>query len=209
LKSFTQDTTAPKLDSFDLDLTTRTITLKYDEAVNGSTCITSYFTLLEDPNDALSEEYSLLSSQVIFDPTYNNVGTTVKILLSQNDLDAILLKAPSLCYSKDNTYLAFSPNSIRDISKNFPSPNGISAKLFRFGVKVSNYVNDKNPPAIIQYNLTLTDKYIDFSLNKVVKCSKTDASKIRFQYASFAGTSDLVYQLDKYEFNTIFYIIIF
>ena len=81
--------------------------------------------------------------------------------------------SPTLCTSNANSYLAYALNAFRDMSRKV---NGIQVQLFRYGVQVASFTPDVIPPAIVSYDVSLSDRTIDFYFDNVVRCSSAIVS---------------------------------
>lgn len=182
--SVSLDTVAPTVSSYTLDMNLRKLHLYFSEAVNVSTNIASYYTLLENPKNSLSKQVVLSTSTT--EIVGNGISSNLTIILSTSDVDKMMAYAPHLALSRSNSYLAFLVGSVKDIAW---SPNKIAAQVFRYGIQASTYIADTTAPYLLSFNLSMQDSYIDFYFDEVINCTKTDVTNIVLQYAEFIGTS--------------------
>ena len=95
--AFLEDTTSPRLISFDLDLSNRTLTLVFDEPVSVQSLRADGLTLLSGPSQSHEDYVHTFQSL----STVSKDGTTVVCIMSSDDVSAILVR----------TVLAVSPVS--------------------------------------------------------------------------------------------------
>lgn len=186
---YVADTTPPVLESFDLDMSLRTLTLYFDTAVNRSTNIVTRYQFIADPNDIHSPQYTLTDSSYTYFPSdsvVDTTGTTMVIVLSSFDVEQIMLQAPNLVTKESNTFLATTAGGV--VSDLAPAKNLMEHLLFRFALPVSNFVPDTVQPNLIQFNLTIANALLDIEFDEVMNCAKTRVDLLVFQYVAFVGT---------------------
>ena len=180
--SVSQDGTLPVLQSWTMNMDTMTITVTFDEAVDASSNLASYYLLLEDPGDSSSAQRYLTSST-----TASTEGNTITINIDPIDMNAVKLQSPSLCTTSSNCRLSVMANSITDISHN---SNRFGGVLFIYGTQPSTYVADTTPPQLQQWNFSAETGELWLNFDEIVNCQSADLSAFIMQYTSFLGTSN-------------------
>lgn len=185
------DTTAPQLLNFILDLNERVLLLNFTEAIDVTQIAVNYITLAAGTATG-SENYTLTSSSAVKNTLPNRI---VKISLSSQDVNAMMLKAPRLVISEQTTYLSVLANAFFDLAS---PPNGNLDIYFRYGVMPSLYVADRTLPTIVSYNISLMNGILDILFSEVVSCRSIVVSRLFFQDKGFIGTlSDDVVRLSS------------
>ncbi len=179
--SVSQDGTLPVLQSWTMDMDAFAITVTFDEAVDATSNLASYYLLLEDSTDSASAQRYLTSSS-----TASTVGNTITINVDPIDMNAIKVQSPNLCTTSSNCRLSVKANAITDISHN---SNRFSGVLFIYGTQPSTYVADTTPPQLQQWNFSAETGELWLNFDEVVDCESADLSALIMQYATFLGTS--------------------
>lgn len=144
--SLTDDTFAPQLLFYSLNMTSREVLLIFSEDIEPSsvnvTGITIQGTTGVTNNTSLF--YRLTSAQSI--PVVMN--STVRIVLSDLDYNALQSRL-GIATSQSNTYLSMDPGTVTDRS---PQRNMVQAVTSQ---PVSNYYQDILPPSLLDFSLDL------------------------------------------------------
>jgi hypothetical protein len=186
--TLTQDTTKPVLTSWTIDLDAMVLTATYDEAVDASASLASYYLLLEDKGDTTSAQLYLKTST-----TQSSAGgPTVTIDINNIDMNAIKIKSPDLCMTQSKCLLSVKANAITDISHN---SNGYGGQLFAYATTSTVYQADVTAPTIQMFNYSASTGELWLEMDEIVVCSTVDLSQLVFQYAAFLGTSSQYVQV--------------
>ena len=157
---FRMDSTPPTLNAFDIDVDQGTLTLSFDETVNGNTLNISVVTLQNGPDtNSTSEEYSLTDS------TWTMVDSTVIVVnLSFYDLNAIK-KLRDLASDEEgnNTFISLPLGAIADMNHNPLVP--VDAD---FALNVQNITLDMTPPQLVTFSLNLNDEQLLLTFTETV-----------------------------------------
>lgn len=172
----------------------RNVTLllrEYRKAVNSTTNKVNYYTIAQSPQNPFGPLYTLRTS---YTSQTESIGGKVVIYLSQVDVDAMMYQAPNLALGYSNTFLSMKIGAIADQA----TPRNFNLDIFfRYGMQVTRYIRDVNPPAVAAFDFSLQTGFVDFYFNKVINCSSIYRPSFVFQYAIFTGTSNLNYPLDS------------
>ena len=164
--TYTPDITGPVLQSFDLDLNTGVLTLRFDETVNVTSMM---FDLLTVQASLLSPipSHMLLGGLVL-----GTNSPDVSILLDVGDLNQIKLNA-QLATNVNNTYLSLQMGAVVDMSLN--ENEAVFSQL-----KVSKFTADTTSPQLIRFNLDLTAQTMLLSFSEPVNASSFNPAGITF-----------------------------
>ena len=170
---FTLDTTNPVLNSFDLNLTSETMTFNFEETVNASTFNISDI-LLHTFDDSvryrLSLDSTLVSGQI------DSTELTVK--LSLYDLNEIK-RLSGLAYSPNTTHLSLTSYAVRDMADN--------ALTAVDGRKVTNFFSDMIMPELQDFNTDLNSGVLTLFFSETVNASSFRVRELTLQNARNAS----------------------
>ena len=166
-----EDLTGPKLDSFDLDMNTGILTLRFPEPVDPLTFDGQYITVQD--NEAAIELYMLTGGN----PNETNNSAIVTVLLSDDDLNA--LKANIfLATSANNTYLAIGSAALKDTFGNELTPI-----IDGQAIQVTLYTNDTSPPTVDTFDLRNAvngiDVYLVVVFSETINASTVDPTSFK------------------------------
>ena len=182
---FRMDDTPPTLDAFDIDLDQGTLTLSFDETVNGNSLNITVITLQNGPNtNSTSEEYSL------GDSTWTMIDSTVIVVnLSFNDLNAIKkLRDLASDDEGNNTFISLPLGAIADMNHNPLVP--VDAD---FALNVQNITLDMTPPQLVTFDLNLNDEQLLLTFTETVDRFTLDVEE--FTLVADPFTLDPAYNL--------------
>jgi hypothetical protein len=182
ITTLTVDNAGPVLVNYDLDVSLLKLTLYFDEPVNIETNIPGSYTIAENPDDPFSSSWRLSYTNTSIEESFAN---RVVMIMGKLDFDGMMSFAPSLMYSKSNTYLSFVAGAIKDIS---PKANKVEDLFFRYGQNVRTFLSDTNIPQLLYFDFSIQTGVIDFYFYEIMDCFATDVSKITLQYQQFVGT---------------------
>lgn len=176
VRTFIDDTTGPNLESFILNMTSRELTLTFDEPIDALSFDVTGITILSQPgatNASLS--YNLQSGSLL---TPN--GITVTTLLSDTDV-VELQSRPNLATSQMNTFLALSASTATDLSY---QQNPVQTIAINNAVQVDAYISDFAPPQLESFDLDLDANQLTLYFNEPVFLDSLDFSRLTIQSTS-------------------------
>ena len=166
------DTVAPRLTSYDLDVNGATGSLKltFDEPVLASSINVSHLTLIDAKPTPASQVQLLSSSQT-------TVSNVVSVNISSGDLDRIKL-ARTLAISTTTVFLTVGANFVTDVA-------GIKAASIASGVATAptSFVNDTTRPTLVSYDLDMRSGTLNLTFSEPILASslKVAGSTITLQ----------------------------
>ena len=159
--AFTNDTTSPKLQAFDLDFDSDILTLEFVETVNTSSINFTGITLQADSNS--NNTYTLTGGTLL---SYLD-STIVQFELLR--VDSNQLKIQEIALTNRTTWLTLQRYAIYDQNSQplLPLVNGINAS------RVRNYTQDDTRPLIQTFDLNLTDNTLTMHFSETVNVRDT------------------------------------
>ena len=164
VSTYKRDETAPLLRTFDLNLTSETLTLHFDETVNVSSIVYSGL-MLFSLNTSTSVNYTLRGGTIEGENTPD-----VIILLNFADLNELKLQ-PLLATSESNTYLYMEEGTILDLAKEPNQVNDIT-------LSVTDYVSDQTNPNLIAFSADVNLGTLTLNFDEPVNASTLDPTGI-------------------------------
>lgn len=161
--NFTEDQTSPKLISFNLDLDTAELILKFDETVNTSS-LNVHGVMLLAFNSSLLGDYHVLSTP---SATFDSFSTTVTIVLSRDDANEIK-RLPELAVDAASTFISIQNFTIEDMNRN----PVIMISQFN-ALTVDIYTVDKSRPILIDFHLNLDTNQLILTFDETVNSNST------------------------------------
>ena len=153
------DRTGPLVDSFDFDLDSGVLTLRYLEPVNPNTFDGSFITI---------QDASLATTSYVLTggtPLTTTLSENISITLLDADLNAIKANT-GLATSENNTYLVLAPGVLMDM---FGNP--VAAVVDGSALSVTVFTPDTTPPNVTAFDLRNAPNGVDLIL--VVVFSET------------------------------------
>ena len=176
LQTFTDDTTGPSLQSYILNMTSRELSLTFDEPVDASSFDITGITILSRPGVTdMSLSYNLQSGDLL---TPN--GITMTTLLSNTDI-VELQSRPSLATSQMNTYLVLTTSTAVDLSY---QQNSVQAITINNAMRADTYISDFAPPQLENFDLDLDANQLTLYFNEPVFLNSLDFSRLTLQSTS-------------------------
>eukprot|EP00035_Acanthoeca_spectabilis_P010255 m.181613 g.181613 ORF g.181613 m.181613 type:complete len:4114 (+) comp14966_c0_seq9:327-12668(+) len=174
--NFIPDTTAPRLEAFDVDMNTGTLTLSYSETVKGALFVVTEVTVHAGVGLA---NYRLRASSTVGP----SIGPVLTISLSTLDLNAI--KAiPTLLRQASTSFLSSTTLAVVDMVDIPAVTIAVTSPL-----SVSNYVADTTSPRITQFSLNLNSSQMDIIVDEPVLESSVDVTAIALRESASGGSS--------------------
>ena len=162
---FTPDVTPPELESFDLNMHTRVLTLRFSETVNASSLLVAGISLVSDPS--ILESYQLQTSS----PVLMN-GPVVDILISSDDFNSIKTME-RLATGPNDTFLILQSFALVDMSGN-PVVNITESMPLR----VTEYTTDRAPPVLVSFDLDMDGVVLTLTFSETVNVSSIEYTEI-------------------------------
>ena len=164
VSTYIVDETAPLLQTFDLNLTSETLTLHFDETVNVSSIVYSGLTLLSS-NSSDSVNYTLRDGSIEGENTPD-----VVIRLNFTDLNVLKLE-PLLTTGYSNTYLYIREGTISDLARDSNQVDGMM-------LQVSEYTGDQTNPNLIAFSADVNLGTLTLNFDEPVNASSLDPTGI-------------------------------
>ena len=183
VRTFIDDTTGPSLQSFILNMTSRELSLTFDEPVDASSFDVTGISILSRPGATdVPLSYNLQSGDLL---TPN--GITMTTLLSNADV-VELQSRPNLATSQMNTYVVLSSSTGVDLSY---QQNPVQAITINNALQADAYISDFAPPQLETFDLDLDANQLTLYFNEPVFLDSLDFSRLTLQStinSSFTGT---------------------
>ena len=173
---YIEDSMAPVLEAFDLDLTLETLTLYFSEIVDPKTLDLTQFAL-QGALMAFDEE----NSRVLTGGTTSGFPTPfIVVSLNVPDLNEIK-RITELATSVDDTFIRVAAAAIQDINGNyiFPIPNTNA-------LQVSGYTFDSVRPELTAFDLNLSTERLTLTFSETVNASSVDTTGIVIQASAMS-----------------------
>eukprot|EP00118_Oscarella_pearsei_P023607 m.284220 g.284220 ORF g.284220 m.284220 type:complete len:7575 (+) comp40677_c0_seq9:1023-23747(+) len=191
--TFKEDTSPPVLQSFNLDMNTGILTVKFNEPVDAATFTPSLITILSDV--ASSRNYTLTTS------TSSSVdGNSITVTLSAEDLEGI--KSQSFVKGKANTYVSIGEGMVSDLAR---LPNEIEAIPSSEAERVTDYAPDATAPRLLASKLDLQTDTLVLDFDEPIKLTSVDFTKLKISSGnvSFQLTGGVLKETAVYGSKTI------
>ena len=185
VRLYTNDTTPPLVESFEIDLTAETLTLHFNESVDIMSLNVTQITLSPGPN--YNESFVFTLTENSFPETDENLPTIV-IKLGTLDLNAIKQNT-LLATSRNDTYLYFAESTITDTFGNSVVEQNTTSALM-----AANYEQDNTSPRLTGFDLDLDTGILTLSFTETVNSSSLDTSGLTF-YSDDTGMMGEIYSL--------------
>ena len=164
---YVADTTAPRLNSFHLDLATNVVVMTFNEPVDFDSLNASLLTFHASSSPD-SANVTLTGGTV----TANADRTIVTLALLQSDI-AVLKLDTRVATERNNTYLTLLPGSIPDTAGNL-----ISEVLRR---SAAVYTSDSSRLQLLSYSIDMATGDVNLTFSDVALLSTLDLSKLTLQ----------------------------
>ena len=205
------DTTGPRLVSFDLDASTGVITFYFNEPINVTSIDPRQITLQSSrasfpSQSCLLEEVGPLSGVV--DCTN---GTQCVASFNLTRYHTVILEKPNLATLVSNTFLSASSEAFADVSGNFNQE--IRPRL---ALQVTRFINDNENPSILSASLDLNNENLILVFNEAVMAESLVVSVIQLSdgsgydlylvdsiVTSSFTTSEVTIQLSSNDLNNV------
>ena len=177
VSNFTADTTAPRLSAFDIDLTSETLTLYFDDVVNASTSNASGITLLNGQSVEPTQMIILMNT-IPVSPTYDYL---VIFPLSTHDINR-LKQMRSLCTNAENCYMSTAANVVHDPYDRTNIPVSETT-----AVPVQSFSPDTIPPEMIAWSMDMNEGLLGLSFSETVDITTFQIDQITLQSSASVG----------------------
>ena len=177
---YTEDSTPPDIDMFDLNLTSNTLDLYFTETIRARSLDVTFITV-QDQLGTVS--YTLTDASSSTSPD----GTALTIDLGREDLNAVKL-LEGLATSPENTYLSYTFEAIMD-----RFGNAVENRSADMALPVNNYTADFIAPELEGFSLDLTNETLTLSFSETVNASTFDPTAITIQSSRDLTSLDTAY----------------
>ena len=176
---FTDDETAPEIESFSLDMDTGELVINFTEGVRDFGPLG--YTLQPNINSSSTPlQTHTLSDSSLYE---QNDLDTYTITLSQDDINSINA-IPQLATSASRTRLSVSNISAVDYRGNSIVPVDVDS-----GITASVYTNDETSPQFFEFYLDLDSNLLSLTFNEVVRASSFNFSGVILKSQRNGGSS--------------------
>lgn len=147
--AYVADDTDPILSEWHINLESKTISLKFDEAVDVDTIDEAKILLHTDGNgnDGQGANVQISSSASV--ASTDATATLYTIVVQFSDTDAETIKQADLCSSKANCYMVVQTTLIKDLTK--PNGNSIQATTTTALKQATSFTEDSTRPSIVKF----------------------------------------------------------
>ena len=179
--TYTEDTTSPVLESFDLDMNLGVLTLYFSETIDPKTLDLSQFAIqhAQDVLDPLLV-YILTGGVVNGDPS-----PWIAVNLTDADLNEIK-RATELATSEENTFLRMAAAGIQDMNGNYivPVPDFMALPVTRF-------TPDETRPEVTRFDLNLSTERLILTFSETINATSVEVTGIFVQFAAYSDPPGL------------------
>jgi hypothetical protein len=174
--TFVADSTAPQLKTngfLEMNLNNGTITLLFNEPVNGSTLDPTAITLLSFFKGSSVISYRLSGGSLHSQPS----AESVRILLSSTDLNEIKARE-TLCLNSGTCYLNATASLIRDNSN-----QAVQSTAATIGTFAQEFIDDVTRPSLESFSLNINNSMLILTFSETVSVNTPalDVTKITIQ----------------------------
>ena len=211
VRSYQNDTQAPVLISFNLDLNSNELILTFNETIWVDTLEIMEITIQDNVSSNFSNPATFRTLELGVPLTDDDPV----LVVSLQPVDTNFIKTyTNLATSESNTYISFSNLTIIDTNEN--SVIGITAEN---ATQVLNFTADETAPYLVQFELDLTQEEIRFVFDETINASSLNPTRITLHgaedddgsYYMLAGGSvlplvdhtNITLRLDKDDLNEI------
>ena len=178
---FTDDTTGPVLESFELNMTSQMLILSFDEPIDTSACNFSGITLQGAASVLPSQTdlyYTLTGGEIL-----TGDGAVIRIMLSPLDING-LQSRPLVATAQANSFLSLASSSLRDVT--YPR-NPVQTIPSSAAQQVNIYQPDTAPPRISSFVLDLDSNTLRLTFSEAVLVDQLDLTKLQVTSSSSSG----------------------
>lgn len=171
--NYTADTTAPRLVSFSVDLSTDIVSFTFDETVNAATLDPTQLTFLSSPVSDPEEEvtnYTLTGGEKL-----SKDGTVLMLRLSFTDRNEIK-RLTDLATSSDDLYASINESFVRDMNNNLVAGINTTDPL-----QVDVFTPDETEPTLLRFELNMDTRLLTLFFSETVNVSTLNISVLTFQ----------------------------
>ncbi|XP_062519236.1 uncharacterized protein LOC134194325 [Corticium candelabrum] len=168
---FTDDVTSPTLRSFDVNMTTRVLILRFSETVNASSLELTEVSLQNAKSASKSTSFYQLTGGAISFSDNEVIG----VVLSDADSNAIKSRT-TLFTSVNNSYVSLSENTIRDMRR-----NSVVSISNGSALRVASFAADLIRPTLNDFDLNMTSEQLSLHFSESVAAVSLDPTQITLQ----------------------------
>jgi len=183
--TYKKDDTPPTLESFEIDLTTEKLLLKFSETVKVSTFTKTAPALQEVQvwNGVGTNPNQYEFTDLV---TVDADATTLEFSISDTDLNAIK-KMRDLAVSTSSTYLAFPSDMISDMAG-----NPVTEVLVTLAQLTADFLPDVKSPTLVEFELSMDgDGTLTMTFDETMKTSTIEVGQITFENSDASASYEL------------------
>jgi hypothetical protein len=174
------DSTHPKLESFDLNMTAETLTLFFSETVSFPSIAVGEITLQShaaDPDAAVADDFHFRTLTVASMTTNTEDLPSVVIKIGEADVDEIT-RLTLLATAETNTFLSLTTAAFTDTAV---VANPVAVVQFTDARRVVNYQEDTVRPILESFDIDFTTEKLLLKFSETVKVSSFFEDQIMIQ----------------------------
>lgn len=171
--SFVTDNIAPKMNSFDMNLTTGILLMYFSETVDASSVVVRKFSLT---SKVASYAFTNCTVTAVDSPNNSSHSTIVSMAISRTDLNEIK-RATNLCTVQANCILDVKSGAVLDMFKN---------ALVPVQVPVDVIVGDEIKPSLKSFALDMNTGVLSLSFDETVNSDSLVVAKVTVYSAANA-----------------------
>ena len=179
--TYTQDTTSPILESFDLDMNLGVLTLSFSETINPKTLDLSQFALQHAQDVVDPQLVHILTGGVV----NGDPSPWIAVNLTDTDLNEIK-RLVDLATHEGNTYLRLAAAGIQDMNGNYVVPVTDFNALC-----VTQFTPDETRPELAGFDLNLNTERLILTFSETVNASSVIVTGITVQFAAYSDSPAL------------------
>ena len=177
VRLFTEDTKAPFLASYMLNLTSEELRLTFNEAVDAETFIVSNLTLNRADITDQTSAYQLTNSSELL----SNDSTILIIRLGTADLNEIK-RRQQLATTITNTYLAFPSMALSDMNMNLVQSQVLGANAS----VAADFFPDQTMPTLRSWSLNMEDRSLELVFDETMLASSLNVTLLQLNSSASA-----------------------
>ena len=180
--AFIDDTEGPILESYALNLTSRELTLRFDEPIEADTFNVTGITLQSGRNVVgIAQVYQLTGGSLSSELS----EADITVLLSDNDVNA-LQSRPDIAGFITSTYLVMASDTARDLSYR---QNQVQAIASSNALRASMFESDRAPPQIRGFDLDLDSNTLMITFTEPVRVDSLNLDRLVVSSARSGGVT--------------------
>jgi len=178
VSSYTNDTIAPTLKTFGVDLNESTLSLVFDEPIKAATLSVTSIIVSSDNSSAPSVSYNLTGGN-----TSSSDGLEIVISLSLSDANAIKAEL-GLLVTEGSSFVSMLAGTVADMAG-----NEIAVININSGVEATSFVGDAGNPTLNRFDLNMTSGRLSLYFSETMDTSSLNLTMVTLQSAEWSSES--------------------